>query len=177
MIKLINRKNNWYLMDSSVQNVQDGSAVIYADSTPAFANFIDQEEKTCFLSNGIGEVSFDEFEIIIASTNASDGTPMINLEMIEDLLLENFIFDTILDTVDSGFGVNYPDEHDSVLGYFSTEKEAIAALRKWFSTKPFPILVRDMYYARYTSHFENDVMKPYIVDGFINIFKVTIKDK
>ena len=173
MPKLIKRRDNWYLMDASLERTpQEGSSVIYADSIPAFTKFIDHEQKTCYLSEGLGEVSFDEFEIIIASTNHSDGTPMLNTEMIENQLLKNFIFDTLDD-----FGVNYPDEHDSVLGYFKTEEEALAALKEWFSFKPFPILVRDMYYVTYTLHVSEKVLEPYIIDGFVNILKVNIKSE
>jgi hypothetical protein len=172
MAKLIKRKNNWYLIDAGLDRTpQEGSPVIYADSVPAFAKFIDQEEKTCFLSEGLGEASFDEFEVIIASTNPSDTTPMLNVEMIENQLLKNFIFDTL----ETNFGVNYPDEHDSVMGYYPTKEECIAALREWFSRKPFPILVRDMYYATYTIHVPNKVPEPYLIDGFVNILKVNIK--
>jgi hypothetical protein len=172
MAKLIKRRDNWYLMDAGLERIpQEGSSVIYADSIPAFTKFIDYEQKTCYLSEGLGEVSFDEFDIIVASTNPSDGTPMLNTEMIENKLLNNFIFDTI----NGQIGVNYPDEHDSVLGYFQTEQEALAALREWFSFKPFPILVRDMYYARYTLHVPEEVLEPYIIDGFVNILKVNIK--
>jgi len=172
MTKLIKRKNNWYLIDASLERIpQEGSAVMYADSIPAFTKFIDHEQKTCYLSDGLGEVTFDEFEVIIASTNVSDSTPMLNVEMIENRLLDNFIFDTI----SGSFGVNYPDEHDSVLGYFPTEEEALAALKEWFSKKSFPILVRDMYHVRYTLHVPKEVLEPYIIDGFVNIFKVNIK--
>ena len=103
MPRLIKRKNNWYLIDASLKTIpQEGSAVIYGDSTPAFTKFIDHEQKTCFLSESLGEVSFDEFEMIVASTNSSDETPMLNLQMIENQLLKNFVFDTIGDK----FGVN-----------------------------------------------------------------------
>ena len=172
MAKLIKRKDHWYLIDASLERIpQEGSSVMYADLIPAFTKFIDHDEKTCFLSEGLGEVSFNEFEVIVASTNPSDATPMLNIEMIENQLLKNFIFNTI----DGKTGVNYPDEHDSVLDYFPTEEEAIAALKEWFSFKPFPILVRDMYYAQYTMHVPNDVIEPYILNGFVNILKVTIK--
>ncbi len=174
MPRLIKRKNNWYLIDTSLKTIpQEGSAVIYGDSTPAFTKFIDHEQKTCFLSEGLGEVSFDEFEMIVASTNSSDETPMLNLQMIENQLLKNFVFDTIGDK----FGVNYPDELDSVLGYYPTEEEAIAALREWFSFKPFPILARHMYYTTYTMHVPKDKVEPYILNGFVNLLKVTIKDE
>lgn len=172
MAKLLKRKDHWYLLDASLERLPlEGSPVIYADSIPAFTKFIDHDQKTCFLSEGLGEVSFDEFEVIIASTNPSDTTPMLKIEMIENQLLKNFIFDTM----DGNFGVNYPDEHDSVLGYFPTEEEALAALREWFSFKPFPILVRDMYYTKYTLHVPEEVLEPYIIDGFVNILKVNIK--
>ena len=172
MTKLIKRRNNWYLMDAGLERIpQEGSAVMYADSIPAFTKFVDHEQKTCYLSEGLGKVRFDEFELIVASTNASDATPMLNVEMIENKLLENFIFDTI----DNNFGVNYPDEHDSVMGYYPTEEDAITALREWFSLKSFPILVRDMYHVRYTLHIPEEVLEPYIIDGFVNIFKVNIK--
>ena len=79
-------------MDAGLERIpQEGSSVIYADSIPAFTKFIDYEQKTCYLSEGLGEVSFDEFDIIVASTNPSDGTPMLNTEMIENKLLNNFI--------------------------------------------------------------------------------------
>ena len=172
MAKIIKRKENWYLIDASLERIpQEGSAVIYGDSIPAFTKFIDHDQKTCYLSEGIGEVTFDEFEVVIASTNASDATPMLKIEMIENKLLNNFVFNTI----DTNFGVNYPDELDSVLGYYPTEEEAIAALKEWFSRKPFPILVRDMYYVRYTLHVPEGVLEPFIIEGFVNILKVNVK--
>ena len=173
MAKIIKRKDHWYLIDASLPNKPlEGSAVMHGDSTPAFARFIDYTEKICYLSGGIGEVSFDEFDIIVASTNPLDGTPMLNTEMIENQLLNNFIFDTI---GKDNFGVLYPDENDSVLGYFPTHEECIAALKDWFSHKPFPILVRDMYFATYTIRIPKEVPEPYIIDGFVNILKVNIK--
>jgi hypothetical protein len=32
-----------------------------------------------------------------------------------------------------------------------------------------------MYYARYTLHVPEEVLEPYIIDGFVNILKVNIK--
>jgi len=173
MDKLIKIKNNWYLIDT-IKNEQplESSVVLYANSIPTFASFIDYNLRICYLSGGIGDVSFDDFEVIVASTNPFDGAPMLNVEMIENKVLENFIFDTV---GKENFGVLYPDEDDSVMGYFPTQEECIANLKEWFSHKPYPILARDNYYTRYTKHVPNNKIEPYLIDGFVNLIKVGIK--
>lgn len=51
------------------------------------------------------------------------------MKKITNELLDSYIYETIGGV---HLGVNYPDEHDSVMGYYETREEAYSVLTEWF---------------------------------------------
>ena len=147
--KLIKRKAYWYLIDDSVA-LYEGGAAMYQNTIPVFTSFVDNELKLCTIGIIPDQVSFDDLHAIMASSNPNDGTPMINMDQVYYKYLTRYVFTT----VSGGFGANYPDEHDSVMGYYETEEEAVKIVREYIEKKFFNILSRDEYDADYTITFE-----------------------
>jgi hypothetical protein len=60
----------------------------------------------------------------------ADKMKIIDEYVITNELLDPYIYETIGGIM---LGVNYPDEHDSVIGYYETRKEARQVLTEWFT--------------------------------------------
>jgi hypothetical protein len=121
MSRLLKINKNWYLLDMNVEPTE-GSVVIFEELVVAYATFVNVEKQLCVINNGnnLLNVTFSEVESVIASTNSNDSKPMLNLFDIEKLILETYIFNTI----SNEFGVEYPDEDDSIMGYYKTNQES-----------------------------------------------------
>jgi hypothetical protein len=156
MSRLLKINKNWYLLDMNVEPTE-GSVVIFEELVVAYATFVNVEKQLCVINNGnnLLNVTFSEVESVIASTNSNDSKPMLNLFDIEKLILETYIFNTI----SNEFGVEYPDEDDSIMGYYKTNQESLKILREYFTKIKMNIFRYDEYACEYNPICENNEIK------------------
>jgi hypothetical protein len=122
-MKLKKKNNEFYLLTDDGIKANDWLLHCYreeADKVVEVKKGLLGED--CFVLKGRDHTaSYTTAKKVIASTKQLDGLPQ---------LWSRYFFNTIGGTK---IGVQYPDEHDSVMGYFDTLAECFMALTDWFN--------------------------------------------
>lgn len=148
------KREDWYLMDmkypiqSASGEVEKGDynncKKIIGTTDTRLLSIGDKAIVDYTFKDGIFKIPQHIIEAYVKAYNK--GIPFDEVEVeYEDItndMLDRFIFSTIGGV---HLGVNYPDEHDSVMGYYESKDEAREELRKWFEkhTIPKPKLNQD----------------------------------
>lgn len=170
MSRLLKIKKYWYLLDDTA-DISEGSAVIYSNTTPVFASFVDTNIKACIINHDNTSIvaANDELEKIMASTNENDTTPMLDMSQIEDLILSTYITKII-----QGFSPLLPEKKDAYVYILKSEQECLDIMKTWVKELSIKILKYPEYRCAYTIKFDEDSnQKAWLNEkGFANVIRI-----
>lgn len=134
----------WYLTDTKFAP-HEGSSVLF-NNIPTYTSFVDELNELCIVTiDGMTKnVGFESVEVIVASSRW-DGDLLVHSINIEKAIANLFIFPTIGEK----YGANYPDEDDSVIGYYETKQDARRQIYDWFYKHKIPIIRHTVYECEY----------------------------
>lgn len=140
----------WYLTDTKFAPYE-GSSVLY-NKIPSYTSFVDELNELCTVNiDGMSKnISFESVEVIVASSRW-DTDLLIHSIDIEKAIANLFVFPTIGEK----YGANYPDEDDSVIGYYDTKQEARRAIYNWFYEHKINIIRHTEYECEYEINLKN----------------------